>query len=275
MRVLLVTSWDTPCGIAEHSKLLIDSVRAADATIAFNPNARALADPEYAWDLLKSGEWDLLHLNHHDALHSRWDPRVVDEIQHQLGIPTVVTYHDTRSGEPGAENSEKLYAFARIASAVVVHDPVADVTTAHAWRQGVPAGAQMPATYKRQLGFAGWMDGKGMLYERPWKASDQQPVLGTMGFNFPWKNYDRLADETAVAGWALVICCTNATEEDATRWKEKNPYTLVVPGYLDTPTIVNYLAGCDATAFMYECQNNGTSGAVRMGLAARKPVILL
>jgi hypothetical protein len=100
-----------------------------------------------------------------------------------------------------------------------------------------------------------------------------QPVLGTCGFNFGWKNYDRIAEVTAACGWALVILSNNATEEDIQRWRRKNPYLFAKSGFLSTSEIVSHLAGCDATAFCYECANSGTSGAIRLGLAARKPVI--
>ncbi len=36
---------------------------------------------------------------------------------------------------------------------------------------------------------------------------------------------------------------------------------------------MSHLTGCDATAFCYACANSGTSGAIRLGLAARKPLI--
>jgi hypothetical protein len=94
-----------------------------------------------------------------------------------------------------------------------------------------------------------------------------------MGFDFPWKNFLRLAEETAKAGWAYVLLSHDMTDERAAEVKRLNPSSLVVREYLDTPTCVNYLAGCDATAFLYECANTGTSGAIRMGLAARKPVL--
>jgi hypothetical protein len=37
--------------------------------------------------------------------------------------------------------------------------------------------------------------------------------------------------------------------------------------------VVRQLAVCDATAFVYNNCNTGTSGAIRQGIAARKPVI--
>lgn len=270
LRVLLVTSWGTPCGIAEHSALLKASVEGADPTIEVLPSAAAL-DPA----ALRSIEGiDLVHLNHHDGLHSRWTAEYVQQLRAQ-GVPVVVTYHDTRER---LADCPKLESFAQQADATIIHEPIdliRSYSRLHYWRQGVPAAAVNPveyhATWQRNSQAAGWT----YFHEACIKAFPQQPVLGTVGFNFPWKNYDRLAQLTGEEGWALVILSHNATVEEEARWRASNPSILVVRTFLPQDATVNYLAGCDATAFMYECANTGTSGAIRQGIAARKPVIAL
>lgn len=282
LHVLLVTSWNTPCGIADHAAMLTASVEAADPTIEVQPHSEAL-DPAVLLrqlpDLIHLNLHDkptalLVHLNHHDGLHSRWTTDYIVEIRRQ-GIPVVVTYHDTRAQ---LLDCPKLAALGVVASAVVVHEPVEGLRGegVHYWRQGVPAAARRPAQYTATNGE--WIDGCGQHWlsqYAPFKAFPQQPVLGTVGFNFPWKNYDRLAQLTGEEGWALVLLSNNATAEDEARWRSFNPSILVVREFLTQPEVVNYLAGCDATAFMYECANTGTSGAIRQGIAARKPVIAL
>lgn len=272
MRVLLVTSWDTPCGIAEHSKCLIEAVKEADLGITLHPQAEAL-DPEAVRLVVTQSPryYDAIHLNHHDALHSRWTPQHVEQLRAQ-GMPVVVTYHDSRER---LEDCPKLAAMAAVASATVVHEPVKGLDAIY-WRQGVPAPARRSAIYGGAVAAwigDGWLDGKGLLHQGAWKAFPQQPVLGTIGFNFPWKNYDALARLTGEEGWALVLLANNATPDDAARWKALNSSILVVPEFLDQGLVLNYLAGCDATVFYYTCANTGTSGAIRQGIAARKPVL--
>lgn len=279
-RILLVTSWATPCGVADHSAMLKAAVEAADPDLAIRPDSRALDPHACLYDTRVLP--DLVHLNHHDALHAQWTVERVREVVQWLGGPVVVTYHDSRER---MQDTPKLEQLAQIADAIVVHEPIdlqSHYPKLHYWRQGIPAPAQKPADYAvnhEGLIFQHVPEGEHVRSLRhltpSFKAYPQQPVLGTVGFNFPWKNYDRLATETALAGWALVILSNNATEEDEQRWRASNPSLLVVRGFLDSPTIVNYLAGCDATAFMYECANTGTSGAIRQGIAARKPVIAL
>lgn len=281
IRVLLVTSWGVHCGIAAHSEMLKASVERADPGIQVMPSSEALDPDLVIADYLippnqprpPLAEAYMIHLNHHDALHSRWTPEHVRRIVTDHHIPVLVTYHDTRAS---LLECPKLNALALWASSVVVHEPVAGLKAIY-WRQGVPAPAQLPANYA--LDPFTWLDGHGMLHDARmghpdrWKAYPQQPVLGTVGFDFPWKNFDRLCQLTREIGWAIVILSNNATPEREAQWKAMNPDSLIIREYLPTPVLVNYLAGCDATAFPYECANTGTSGAIRLGIAALKPVL--
>lgn len=279
MRVLLVTSWNTACGIAQHSSHLKESVEKADRGIEVVPSSDLL-DPEsptaVAIDLWG---FQLVHLNHHDGLHSRWTPDHVRAIT-EHGIPVVVTYHDT-TDDPSP--TSKFAQLAQVASSVVVHEPLDERSGIKAiyWRQGVPAAAEHPVEYTTHNLADHWVkvienaEAQIRIRQQGFMAYPQQPVLGTVGFNFPWKNFARLAQVTGELGWALVILSNNATEEDEQRWRASNSSILVVRKFLPQDVAINYLAGCDATAFMYECANTGTSGAIRQGIAARKPVIAL
>lgn len=280
MRVLIISSWNTPCGIAEHTKMLREAVQLADPGIEVIPCSEALDPAQLLPEtrlpaLLHLNLHDkpaevLVHVNHHDGLHSRWTPEYIQALRDR-GLPVVITYHDTYDGTR-SPNSEKAKALLPIASAMIVHEPVDDLPGALYWRQGVPRPAANPLRY-----FSRWAEVRESPDHRApgFKAFPQQPVLGTMGFNFPWKNFDRLAKETAEAGWAIVILSTNATREDGERWRKLNPHCHVEIGHMATEEVINFLAGCDATAFMYECHNTGTSAAVRQGIAARKPVLAL
>jgi hypothetical protein len=273
MRVLLVSSWGTACGIADYAAQLKAAVEGADPGIEVCPDPEGL-DPAVVQQRLEWGSrWDLVHLNFHLALHSRWEAEHVAAVTAQ-GVPVIVTFHDTRER---LADCPKLAALAQVASSTIVHEPVEGLKAIY-WRQGVPAAAQDPFTYRSAYAESSpaqtqW--GRDFEHEVTFKRYPQQPVLGTVGFHFPWKNYDRLAQLTGEEDWALVILSNNATEEDEARWRALNSSVLVVREFLPVQACVNYLAGCDATAFMYECSNTGTSGAIRLGIAARKPVFAL
>lgn len=256
MRVLAVSSWGGACGIANYLDLLKEAVEGADPGIEILPWAEGLdpaACPPYA------GDYDVLYLNYHRGLHSRWTHAVLsdwitaDAKQRQARVPVVITFHDTYGQtEPDALTK----ALHNLADVFVVHEPCVGLPKAVVIRQGVPA---WPGYYVLDHSAGGPFNGR--------------PVLGTCGFNFPWKNFGRLAEVTAQCGWGYLVVSNNASMADEASWRSLNPYTQVIRGFLPTTEIVARLGGCDATCFAYECANSGTSGAIRLGLAVRKPVI--
>jgi len=245
LKVLLVTTWNAACGIAEHSWYLKEAVEAADPSIEIIPHTNLAPNSSAA-------TYDLLHLNYQAALLSRWTPDAIRTVQ-KNGVRVVVTYHDT-----GVPNSDQCKTICAAADAFVVHEPCEDLQDPlgtpryHYWRMGVP----------------GWTGEYRFDTKR-------RPLLGSIGFPFPWKNYDQLARMTADAGWDLLLIAPGATAEQEAAWKQINPRTTVCTTFLPRQLAVEWLAGCDATAFLYVCHNTGQSGAILQGIAARKPVIAL
>jgi hypothetical protein len=259
VKVLLVTTWQTACGIAEHSAMLKEAVEAADPAISIFPCAEMLDPHHAAYSPTTVEAVDVLHLNYQASLLSRWTP---DEIRRwqAAGVSVVVTYHDT--GVPNSDQCRAIYDAlpqislnGRAAKAFIVHEPCEDLPSPIYWRMGVP----------------GWTS----AYQFENVIVNRRPMLGSIGFPFPWKNYDQLARVTAEAGWDLLLLAPGATAEQEAAWKQINPRTTVCTTFLPQRLTVSWLAGCDATAFCYVCHNTGQSGAVLQGIAARKPVIAL
>jgi hypothetical protein len=247
MRVLLATSWgDHFCGIMEHSKQLIESVHAANQGITMIPSAEAL-DPNV---LGQTPPVDILHLNYHRALHSRWTPDQVRRWQQSGPVKVVISWHDSWGELPPDQLSQDLCA---VADAFIVHEPCQGLEKAIYWRMGVPV-----------------YEGDG--FKANWAGA--RPVLGTVGFDFGWKNYDRLAEITAEVGWAFTIVAPEMAEARQDQLRAKNSHMEFHIGVVD-PMPIAYLRGCDATAFMYTCGNSGQSAAILQGIAARKPVYAL
>lgn len=240
--VRLVTTWNTACGIAEHSAMLVQALGVED-DIEVTPDADAL-DPRQ----LDPTPYDIVHLNYHAALHSRWDVAEVQALQ-EHNVKVVITYHDTMSGEKNQRNSTQCIALWEHADAFIVHEPVADLPDAIYWRQGIPEP------------------------EEPKLNCNARPVVGTCGFDFPWKNYELLAKSSFEAGWAVLFVGGNITEERQRVLEDCNPHVQFIQGFVDRREIVAYLAACDATAFLYLCANTGTSAAIRLGIAARRPML--
>ena len=249
MRVTLVTTWDTACGIAEYAYYLVEALRAADPRLEITPLTdlhpdavlRTLPRFDSAPDL------DWVWLNYHAALHSQWTPGYVQELQARK-VKVGITFHDT-----GVPNSAQCKALHAVADVMVIHEPAEDLPGAVYLRQGIPSAPVGP--YHTSV------------------AAYGRPVVGTLGFPFPWKNYDLLAEASALAGWALLLLAPNATEAQVARWRELNPHLEVHTEFTNRVAALAMLAGCDATAFLYANANTGTSAAIRQGIAARKPVI--
>jgi hypothetical protein len=253
MKVLLVTTWDQPCGIAEHSWYLKQAVEAADPEIQITPEPEL--NPAMLSITLKEQGIDVLHLNYQASLHSRWTPEWIRNFQ-AVGVKVVVTFHDT-----GVPNSPECIAILDAADAAVVHEPIGDYPLdgkVHYWRMGVP-------------------DWHALMHydQRPGSWCGPRPILGSIGFAFPWKHYEQLAMVTARAGWALLLIAPNATPEQQIEWRTLNPHSQVFPEFMARDDAISMLAGCDATAFTYVCCNTGQSAALLQGIAARKPVIAL
>jgi hypothetical protein len=247
MKVLLVTTWGEPCGIAEHSAMLKEAVEAADPDIQVFPNSDLL-DPA----LLDDGRGiDILHLNYQAALHSRWTSAQIAFLR-TTGMKVVVTYHDS-----GVPNSDHCKAIIDAADAAVVHEPFDDLPAekTHYWRMGVPEAPQRYRLFRASPG--------------------HRPVLGTIGFPFGWKNYSALIRGADAAGWNVLLLAPTASKEQIAEWLDCSDHIFVRAQFLPREEAVQWLAGCDATAFTYVTHNTGQSGAILLGIAARKPVFAL
>lgn len=266
LHVLAVTSWGGACGIANFAQMLQEAIKSLGVKIF--PSAPAL-DPAMLDPVLRAlrdarAFPELIWLNYHAGLHSRWTPEQVILLKEAAPqLPIVVTYHDTYDGtsSPNSENARQL---AQIVDRFIVHEPVSDIPEARLIRQGIPK-PQEPFHFHSG-------------------AYPGQPMLGTAGFDFPWKNFTRLAELTAEIGWGFALAANNLTIERRREIQAINPQTLFAQdvwstgGYRDffsTRFLVSFLAGCHATAWMYECHNTGTSGAIRLGIAAMRPLYAL
>lgn len=266
MRVLLVTTWDIPCGIAEMAFYLKEAVEQANPSIQIAPDADAL-DPQH--DSIRSlihdpyHGVDVLHLNYQAALHSRWTPDRIKQVR-ENGVKVLVTYHDS-----GVPNSDQCKAICTYADYFVIHEPYEDLPPHGEYlRMGVPE-PQSPIVQNHAISQKAfderWMDN--------W--SQGRPILGSVGFPFGHKCFPELARWTGKAGWALLLIAPTATADQIAEWRTLNPYLHVRTDFVRRREVISLLSGCDATAFMFVCHNTGQSGSVLQGIAARKPVIAL
>lgn len=265
MKILIVTSWHTHgCGIEEHSKLLIEYATRANPALRFLPG-NVTHHPEVIREMATVDDVDVVHLNYHAALHSRWGVDEITRLQDD-GHKVIVTYHDT-----GVPNSEQCRAICAAADVAIVHEPFDDLHgDIRYWRMGVPERTSDGMHFGTASRLSSqWQQDRGIEFLR----YPGQPVLGSIGFPFPWKNFDLLLKVTASLGWACLLITPTASPEQLHAWRALNPDCYLNPHFLTQPQVTGLLAGCDATAFPYVTHNTGQSGAILQGIAARKPVL--
>src|SRR5438046_2215479 len=134
LRVSLVSTWETNCGIAQHSALLKEAVEAADPSIQISVRPDWL-DPGVALASPASLP-ELVHLNWQAALHSRWTLDWIARLRTYHRCPITATVHDT-----GVPNSDQVKALVGAVDAAGVHEPCDDLPAEKSrhWRRGGPS----------------------------------------------------------------------------------------------------------------------------------------
>lgn len=262
MRVLLVTSDREQCGIREWGRMLQEELAKLEVEVVEYPHPGWPAGgPSLPPEL---GTFDIVHVNHHAALHASLTPDLVRYMQ-SIGWKVVVTQHDTF--ETSQIMQERGFEAWISADAWVTHELVQGL-------QYCTPGNPDTARFKTYFVPQGVPAAPGVpIYVPPSINDAEVPCLGLFGFDFPWKNFDLAVSVAAQAGWQVLILSPGASPERVAHWRSYGAQVGCITEYLPTPEVVRYLAGCTATAFLYTCGNSGTSGAIRLGLAARRPLV--
>lgn len=255
--------------VKEFPKVAPDAL--LDALCQGCPDEALFQDPElHVWQ-----KPEIIHLNHHAALHSGWRPEHVRALQ-KLGYGVVVTQHDTF--EKADIMWERGMVDFRVADYLIVHERVEglaavlyDPAPAPHWgrkvftlRQPVP---NEPVGFTlSEVGF------------HRYRGSRQAKLLGLFGFDFPWKGFDMAVRAAAAAGWEVFVASpgmSEARQAELAALHEPGKVACLTEYAESMEAVVRSLRLCDATAFLYSTGNSGTSSAIRAGIATRKPVIAL
>jgi glycosyltransferase involved in cell wall biosynthesis len=269
LKVLFVTSQNEHCGIREYGEYLLAELKAfpdLEVIPHFDPNAHQLGTPEV----------DIIHVSHQAALHSSWREAEVKEYQ-KNGYIVCVTQHDTfETWEIMLDRGMPNFLHA---DGLILHEPVKGLM--EGWKgkelveyfpgpkaENVPYYQDVEWVHKNVHYFQ-----QGVLPETNSNGWIAKKTLGTVGFDFPWKNFELGAKYTAEAGWVYLVISPGMKQERVNAIKAINPDSIVVTPWLNAQEVVHELSACTATAFLYVTGNSGTSGAIRMGIGARRPVI--
>lgn len=268
LKVLFVTSQNPHCGIREYGEYVMEALKELpeiEVTPHNDPNAHTLGLPEC----------DIIHVSHQAALHSNWTMDMVKQYQNQ-GYIVTVTQHDTF--EKLEIMLERGFQDFRKADALIMHEPVEGLM--EGWK-GKELVKYFPGPGAENVDFYAdveWTHENVYYFQQgvlpaAFPPTVMKNTLGTVGFDFPWKNFELGAKETAKVGWWYLVISPGMTMERIAELKSYNPRTNVVSHWYNAKEVVGMLSSCTATAFLYCTGNSGTSGAIRMGIGARRPVI--
>lgn len=260
MKVIVVTSDREACGIREYSSMMKEAVEAADPSIQVEEFPFTAPDRLLDRVCSPASRPEIVHLNHHAALHSGWTKDHIWALQ-KLGMKVVVTQHDTF--ETWEIMRARGFFDARSADLLIIHEPVAgldDEKRVWVMRQPIP---EAPREVK-----------SGEAYRRRLKGIQWGRYVGSIGFPLPWKGFATLAQAARLAGWGCRIIAPGITVGQAEELQAFHPEGLeIMASFWPRGKAIAALATCDALAFPYVTGNSGTSGALRLGVAARRPVV--
>lgn len=260
IRVLLVTSDRAHCGIAEYGHFLKWAVEKADPSIEVvewpHPNwpaSGAFLGPE-------AGTFRIVHFNHQAALSSGMNEGTLLSLR-RIGWKVVVTQHDTF--EEFAIMRERGMPDFRGADLLVVHEEAAGLTD-----QGLPHVLRLTQPVPTHLA-------KSPVVHLPLQRGRYRYYVGSAGFHFGWKNQAVVVEAAREAAWGCLLFAPGISIEEAEALQRLHPFGLeIIPQWTEAAELITSLkVGCDATAFPYVTGNSGTSGAIRLGIAAELPVI--
>lgn len=243
MRVALMSTFGQMCGLSEYAANLIRHSNGVEFEV-YEQN-------RWSFDALMAGKWDVLHVNYANGQLGCED--TVMHVLHRRNHKGVVTQH--------LSNEVNNYdTFISSFKKVVVHEKAPDGSIFIP--MGVP---EVDLSNELQV---------GTFFMR----------IGTVGFPFPWKSLPEVAAACKILGLACSIIApetchanTHAVEQQVkSQWhlvdydKSWQPFDAVVKKL--NQNAVNVFAYNTAGRGPYI--DVGTSSAVRMGLAARRPVVV-
>ncbi|GAX91977.1 hypothetical protein [Effusibacillus lacus] len=269
---MVIPTWGQQCGVADYTKQLIEHTQDQSITVQVYSDV----NPDLPSVMRKDG----IDIAHFQYEHSIYDFTALYQILtalQQQSIPIVTTLHSW-SSELACHN---LLISGRSCIVIVHSEQMKQLCLADGFRQEqlavMPIGCQsfplQPADKTRKL-----------------FTINGHPSIGFFGFPFPHKGIANLMDALIelkayfpdLKGYFFSHYPNYLDHEHPyysfyqklqTRF-EKNDYLIWIKEYLPEPAIVNLLSTMDMNVLPYvEHNQKGISAAVRLMLAARRPVI--
>jgi glycosyltransferase involved in cell wall biosynthesis len=298
LRLGWVSTYNARCGIATYSEHLLEYVdqSAFEITILADDQEAIGPDPENIVRLWSKGSSGLTRVanyliaNGFDAavfqynfafFHIREFVDTLIELS-DAGIHTFVIFHQTRDLEDDhlSVSHPKIAEGLQSCTRIFVH-VLEDVNRLR----------ELGVTRNVVLLAHGAIDRSPLDMDAARSLlglSDFTPVIGTFGFLLPGKGLPELIHSFALilraypAAYLLMLNADYPTSESQlqrercvalSRLLELEGRLKLINDFLDTEEILFLLSACDAIVFPYQRSEESASGAVRLGLAAGRPIL--
>lgn len=239
MRVALMSTFGQMCGLSEYAANLIRHSTGVEFEV--------LTQGSWTYEALMAAKYDVLHVNYANGQLGCED--MVMNVLHHRKHNGVITQHLSN-------DINNFNSFMSSFRKVVVHEKVADGTVFIP--MGIPEVELNPEKFFMSI--------------------------GTVGFPFPWKSLPEVAAACKILGLHCRIIAPDTCHADTNSVERavKQQWHLVDydKRWLPYDYVVRSLACNAVNVFAYNTAGRGfyvdvgTSSAVRMGLAARRPVVV-
>lgn len=298
LRVAWVSSWNAKCGIATYSSFLLkhfDPMR-FDVTIlaslsnevlgADGPGVRRcwtdrFGSTEQLFEELDAARADAIVIQHNFAFFSTEVLAALVQRYEGRGVPVLVTFHSTEDvSTPGLEASLGTIANSLASATRLLVHSVEDVNRLKGWSlvNNVALFPHGAFAQKPEEKFVA-RRGRGI--------GEDEIVIASFGFMLPHKGIEELVDAFAKVATSLPkarLLLVNALYpggasdetlrrvEDRIRRSGLRERVTMLNEFLEDEESLGWLACADLVVFPYQETAESASGAVRYGLASRRPV---
>lgn len=236
MKVGILTNLHPYCGNAEYARDIQQHLgKLCDVKLSDNVN-----------ELLPA---DVVFINHHPA-RVKMSIELLDKIK-WAGAKSIVIFQESFDTEFASDMILKL------ADAVMAHEPMIGDIPVDYIPVGIPVVDNLP--------------------------EPKEPMIGVAGFAFPWKRFDVTAEIAKTFGVKCRIVSAQANINDTSLYLAgiRGHLGSLADMYLNwysTEDIARLLAECTLNIFWYQSQTHadqiGQTGSARLGVAARRPMII-
>ncbi|MCF8011069.1 MAG: glycosyltransferase [Clostridiales bacterium] len=274
-KIGVITPWNIPCGISEYSKYLIEYGLKDKNVVIF---------ARYDDNLIRNDEQNVVRCWHKDnfyelinyilpehslnVINIQYEPGIMDTYMaalaiqqiRNMGIKVITTLHATTYNENLKENIIAQNSDCTITHTTAIGNNNTEIP--HAF-------LNLDINHKHNRNE---FDKKYNTYGKL--------LVGHFGFPFLHKGHKNIIDAVNKINNAVLVFIFGKRQDTISNVQQIQQYMesincnyVVIHDFLEIENIINILSACNAACFSYPQDTPGHSGAVRIAMAAKIPIV--